>query len=233
MNQDSRDKNLTASSRDEHQRRGSKELRYTNGGAGVAISCLVALILLVAACTGTEGDDVGSADSAIPEVDEATALAACAPEVEPVPLGTSVELPFGARVVVNAFETGLTHEMQGTELHYAVADVELCAGDELVLDAPFTNEGTFNLCRSETWQGETTTAAYPPSTFPKLREPTLAPGSEEIPLGECRRGWVTFQTGEEDTPVQLHAVVYDTSAFTDYPDDQVRFVWSLDQEPAP
>lgn len=195
---------------------------------------LFALVLAVSnACTETEevaseAEEVAAqADTPVVSID--AALQACAQGVEPVPLGTRLELPLGASVVVHAFEKKLSYELMGTQSYGAVAEVELCAGDQLPLDTPFTGEGPFNLCMSETWEGETLTEPYPPMISPKLREPVLQSGAEDIPKEECRRGWVSFQVGEKGYPLpQLHAVIYDTSQFTDFANDHVLFAWTLD-----
>lgn len=209
-----------------------RKLETFNSKAKTALLC--ALVLAVSnACTETEEvaseakEAAPQADAPVVSIDEA--LQACAQGVEPVPFGTRLELPHGASVVVHAFEKEISYELMGTQFYGAVAEVELCAGDQLSLDTPFTGEGPFHLCKSETWEGETLTGPYSPMISRKLREPVLQSGAEDIPKKECRRGWVSFQLGEEGYPLpQLHAVIYDTSQFTDSANDHVLFAWTLD-----
>lgn len=198
----------------------------------LASAFLVALA--ATACSGEGENPAGTAtvsEEQAMAVDSAAARAECLEGVEPLSLGTWVDLSQEARVVVHSLEGGLTYEQMGQEMHAAEADVELCAG-YLELDAPFTNRSAFSLCSSgvETGAGgdlERYVFWGAPDPMATAREPGL-PSTFEVPSGECQRGWVTLRTLEDEVHPQLHVVIYDTSFYTDTPEDQVRIAWTVE-----
>lgn len=198
----------------------------------VASACLLALA--ATACTGEGEQTVGAATISEEQalaVDTTAARTECVEGVEPVSLGTWVDLPHEARVVIHSLESGLTYEQMGQEMHATAADVELCAG-YLELGAPFTNRDAFSLCSSGVEPGaggdlERLVNWGTPDPVTTAREPAL-PASGEVPSGECQRGWVTLRTLNEERHPQHHVVIYDTSFFTDTAANQVRVGWTVE-----
>lgn len=206
--------------------------------AAVWVGIVIMSAGVTAGCgdAGEDGGSYGQREISAEEaaaIDDAAALERCFEGYERARLGDAVELPGGARVIVHELDTGHTAEELGNVRWFALADIELCAGDSLELDSPFTNRSAFALCESYVWEAEEggleRIATWgSPDFMHSLREPALASVVEDIAPGACERGWVTVRSAEGEPGWRPYAIVYNTEEYSDYPDDRVRIAWALE-----